>query len=378
MEDDPFAVIEAMTIAGLRHRLRARLPLHPRRVPARDASGSSTPSPRRAPARLPRRRRHGPRLALRHRAAPRRRRLHLRRGDGALQLDRGLPRRAAQQAAVPGRGRACSASRPSSTTSRRSSTSSTSSSTAGAAYAGHRHRGLDRARAVLRLGLRGAAGRVRGAVRHHAAASCIDAGRRRRRRPTAAGGPARRRGGRVRRPGRARPAAHLRGHPRRPAPRSARASSWSSTRPSTLVPMLLRIAAFFRDESCGQCVPCRVGTVRQEEALHAAGRTAPARLASTTSSPCSTSSAAACATRRSAAWARRRRAPSSRPSGRFGPSRRRGPHERRPGHRCRRVGRARDRRRGGARPARARRSSTPAGRRRSTPRRSASPRRSRR
>ena len=28
-----------------------------------------------------------------------------------------------------------------------------------------------------------------------------------------------------------------------------------------------RIAAFFRDESCGQCVPCRVGTVRQEELL---------------------------------------------------------------------------------------------------------------
>ncbi len=31
---------------------------------------------------------------------------------------------------------------------------------------------------------------------------------------------------------------------------------------------VLRIATFFRDESCGQCVPCRVGTVRQEEALH--------------------------------------------------------------------------------------------------------------
>jgi NADH-quinone oxidoreductase subunit F len=31
--------------------------------------------------------------------------------------------------------------------------------------------------------------------------------------------------------------------------------------------ILQRIAAFFRDESCGQCVPCRVGTVRQEEAL---------------------------------------------------------------------------------------------------------------
>ncbi len=31
--------------------------------------------------------------------------------------------------------------------------------------------------------------------------------------------------------------------------------------------LLQRIAAFFRDESCGQCVPCRVGTVRQQEAL---------------------------------------------------------------------------------------------------------------
>lgn len=30
----------------------------------------------------------------------------------------------------------------------------------------------------------------------------------------------------------------------------------------------LRIARFFRDESCGQCVPCRVGTARQEELLH--------------------------------------------------------------------------------------------------------------
>jgi NADH-quinone oxidoreductase subunit F len=30
---------------------------------------------------------------------------------------------------------------------------------------------------------------------------------------------------------------------------------------------LLRIASFFRDESCGQCVPCRIGTVRQEEAI---------------------------------------------------------------------------------------------------------------
>jgi len=41
-----------------------------------------------------------------------------------------------------------------------------------------------------------------------------------------------------------------------------------------LTDAVLRIASFFRDESCGQCVPCRVGTVRQEEALRrlAAGK----------------------------------------------------------------------------------------------------------
>ena len=35
-----------------------------------------------------------------------------------------------------------------------------------------------------------------------------------------------------------------------------------------LLAFVRRIAAFFRDESCGQCVPCRVGTVRQEELLN--------------------------------------------------------------------------------------------------------------
>ena len=31
--------------------------------------------------------------------------------------------------------------------------------------------------------------------------------------------------------------------------------------------ILTRVAEFFRDESCGQCVPCRIGTIRQEELL---------------------------------------------------------------------------------------------------------------
>jgi len=34
-----------------------------------------------------------------------------------------------------------------------------------------------------------------------------------------------------------------------------------------MTPVVVRIAEFFRDESCGQCVPCRVGTVRQHETL---------------------------------------------------------------------------------------------------------------
>jgi NADH-quinone oxidoreductase subunit F len=39
--------------------------------------------------------------------------------------------------------------------------------------------------------------------------------------------------------------------------------------------LLQRIARFFRDESCGQCVPCRVGTVRQEELLGRLARGTP-------------------------------------------------------------------------------------------------------
>jgi len=44
-----------------------------------------------------------------------------------------------------------------------------------------------------------------------------------------------------------------------------------------LVDTLRRIAQFFRDESCGQCVPCRVGSVRQEELLARLASGAPVR-----------------------------------------------------------------------------------------------------
>ena len=103
LEDDPFCHRRGDDDRRLRHRLRARLPLHPRRVPAGVASGCVDAIDRGARPRLPRRQHPRPGRPLRHRAAQGRGRVHLRRGDGALQLDRGLPRRAAQQAAVPGR-----------------------------------------------------------------------------------------------------------------------------------------------------------------------------------------------------------------------------------------------------------------------------------
>ena len=36
-------------------------------------------------------------------------------------------------------------------------------------------------------------------------------------------------------------------------------------------PVITRLAEFFRNESCGQCVPCRIGTVRQHEVLVRSG-----------------------------------------------------------------------------------------------------------
>ena len=88
----------------VRDRLREGLRVPPRRVPG----GAARPRARarRGPAaRLPRRRRDGRGLRLRRRDPEGRRRLHLRRGDRDLRVDRGEARRAAQQAAVPRRGR---------------------------------------------------------------------------------------------------------------------------------------------------------------------------------------------------------------------------------------------------------------------------------
>ena len=136
----------------------------------------------------------------------------------------------------------------------------------GEAFAADRHRAVDRHAAAVPVRLRRAARPLRGAVRRHAARG----DRRGRRRAPAAGGlKAVLLGG---------AAGGFVGPDKLDlelsfeATRAAGATLGSGVvmvfdDTVDLVPVLLRIAAFFRDESCGQCVPCRVGTVRQQEAL---------------------------------------------------------------------------------------------------------------
>ena len=97
MEDDPFALVEAMTIAAFTA-TRARLSLHSRRV-----SAGPRPLEHAIDARAARLlgETSWVRTCVRPRGPARRGRLYLRRGDCALQLDRGIPRRAAQQASIP-------------------------------------------------------------------------------------------------------------------------------------------------------------------------------------------------------------------------------------------------------------------------------------
>ena len=264
---DPFAIVEAMTIAGFADRLRAR---------ATSTSAASTRSPPRAwrsaiAAGARRAASSAPDILGRGFAFD----IELRRGAGAyicgeetalfnsIEGKRGEPR---NKPPFPVRGRAVRQADRRQQRRDAGQRAARSCSTGGAAYAAHRHGGLDRPQALLPLRQRRAARRLRGAVRR-------DAARADRRSPAAS-----RAAGRSRRccsaappaPSSARTSSTCRSPSRARAPparRSAPAWSWSSTRPPTWPPSLLRIAAFFRDESCGQCVPCRVGTVRQEELL---------------------------------------------------------------------------------------------------------------
>ena len=262
MEGDPFAVIEAMTIAayatGCEHGylyVRGEYPLAQHRI-----EHAIEEARERA---LPRSRRARPRLRVRHRGAQGRRRLHLRRGDRDLRLDRGLPRRAAQQAAVPGRRGPVPAA------------------DGGQQRRDARQRDGDRARGRARrspqIGTEKSTGPklfcVCGAVERPGTYEVPFGTTLRELFELAGGVPPNLRtvllGG----------AAGMFITPdeldMRLTFEDARGSGVTLGSGVVLAiddqmdlgRLLMVIAAFFRNESCGQCVPCRVGTVRQQEAL---------------------------------------------------------------------------------------------------------------
>ena len=238
-------------------------------------------------------RRRAPRR-LRHRAAHRRRRLRLRRGDRALPVDRGLPRRAAQQAAVPRRGRPLRQAHG--REQRRDARER-------AAHPARRSDPRRRRDSSACRGTSRAPACTSSSSARRCARSSTSPARSRRRRSSSAAPPARSCGP---------TSSTCRSRSRARATAGATLGSGVVLvfdEHADLTAAVLRIAEFFRDESCGQCVPCRVGTVRQEEALHRLAVRRDARERGRRRSPTSRRS---CATHRSAGSARPRRAPSSR------------------------------------------------------------------
>ena len=314
LEEDPFAIIEAMTIAGFAMRRRAR---------ASSTCAASTRWPRRAcgtPSRQAR--------AARACSGDERRRaagfdfdIEIRRGAGAyicgeetalfnsIEGLRGEPRTKPPFPVEVGPVRQA---RRWSTTSRPWSTCPGSCATGGEAFA----RSAPRARPGTKLFCLSGASSAPGSTRCRSAPRCGEL-------LALAGGVPARHAARARSCSAAPPAAS-----------SARSAldlplTFEGTRAAgaTLgsgVVMVFddsgrsrrrpaaRIAAFFRDESCGQCVPCRVGTVRQEELLGTPAARRPAGRPRPGAGAASASWRRPCATPRSAASGRRRRPPSSR------------------------------------------------------------------
>ncbi len=169
---------------------------------------------------------------------------------------------------------------------------------------GRRHGSVDRPEALLPVGARRPPGRLRGAVRHDAASSCSTSPAASRWPPIQAillGGAA----GAFVGPDDLDMPLTFEGT------RAIGATLGSGVvmvfdETADLVETLRRIAQFFRDESCGQCVPCRVGTVRQEELLARLATDRPIGSAADELASCARS-ARRCATPRSAASARRPR-----------------------------------------------------------------------
>ena len=266
MERDPFARPRGHDHRRLRGRLRAWLPLHPRRVPRRRARDDRAPS-----SRPPRPSLLGPDILGSGFGFE----IEIRRGAGAyicgeetalfnsIEGRRGEPRNKPPFPVEVGL-----FGKP--TVVNNVETLANVPlilRDGGEAYRAHRHGGLDRPQALLPLGQRRPAGRLRGRLRRHAAAISS----------RSAGGVEGDHGIQAILLGGA--AGVFVGPDQLDMPltfegtRAAGATLGSGVimvfdETVDLPTILLRIARFFRDESCGQCVPCRVGTVRQEELLH--------------------------------------------------------------------------------------------------------------
>ena len=249
-----------MTIAGYAIGASRGHPLPARRVrlPARRTSRTCWPR-RRAEGLLGKDICGKAGLRLRHPHPDGRRRLRLRRGDGADQLLRGPARRSRRTARRSRPRRATSAARPRSTTSRRSAACRASwrRAPAGSPRIGstkeHRHQAAEHLRRLH------APGRLRGAVRHPARATCSSWPAPRTRRPCRSAA----RAGQMIGAERLRPDDLLRrsGHRRR--------RSWSSAPSATCSRSPQYFMDFFIEESCGYCTPCRVGNVLLKERLDA-------------------------------------------------------------------------------------------------------------
>ncbi len=211
MEQDPFAVIEALTIAGFATGAERGYLYIRGEYPLARPSSCTRRSSRRAPpdcsANV-----LAVRVRLRHRAPARGGRLHLWRGDRPVQLDRGQARRAAEQAPVPRDTRRVRSSDRDQQ--RRDADQRAADPDARRGLVRQRrHRGLDRARGCSVCRSRRAARGVRdphGVTLGEAieAAGGVRAG------AIAQGGPARRCGGRVCRARSARRATDVRGRSR--------------------------------------------------------------------------------------------------------------------------------------------------------------------
>ena len=240
----------------VRHRVRARLPLHPRRVPARDAQAPSARSTPPAPAVTSAPDVMGAGFAFD---------IELRRGAGAyicgeetallnsIEGFRGEPRNKPPFPSVSGL-----FGRPTVINNVETLYNVLQIlDVGGPAFAPDRRGALDGHEAVLRRGCGGGARRLRGAVRHHVARAAGRGGRGARR---VTDDPAGRRGGRVRAARPARHPAYARGHPRRSGPRSA--PVWCS--PSIPQPTSPRRCVGSRRSSATSpaASACRAGSAR--------------------------------------------------------------------------------------------------------------------